>query len=186
MRLIQDLRRRIYTALLFDTFTARWAALAERESALAFKLRDHAAGAAMEVMATLPESFVRRRSYITVTAEPDIDFMALHFHPTRVRVVDVGADGEEIAPYNAVGLAPGHNLARSAIALRRDMERLQADCADLRAQVCAALDCVTTVAKLVDQWPEVQRFLPLATATQNLPAIPVPELNQRIAAAGAV
>lgn len=182
MRLTQHLRGQIERNLLRDTFDARWVVLAKRESELAFKVRDYAAGSKLDSLLVLPASFVNLDSDVSVKVGESDLYAEVYFHPerSRYRLFDRCGGAKEIAPRRVVLLAPGHNLARSAVALFRDWGALRADVRSIEAKVSAVLNKASTVKKLVELWPEIAKHIPAAAETENLPAVPVAELNADI------
>lgn len=74
-----------------------------------------------------------------------------------------------------------HPLSVEFFALEARKTDLNKKRADLRTDVRAALNSVTTVARLLKVWPEVKELLPTSAApTTNLPAVKVEHLNAAI------
>lgn len=82
----------------------------------------------------------------------------------------------------------GSEIAERLAQLEVEKENIDKDAEGLREKVIQVVHSVSTVAKLIEVWPEVKPYLP-PEATQedavNLPAIVVADLNQVLAQAKA-
>lgn len=84
-------------------------------------------------------------------------------------------------PAKNVLLDAEHPLSIEFFALEARKTDLSKKRGDLRTDVRAALNSVTTVARLLKVWPEVKELLPTSAApTTNLPAVKVEHLNAAI------
>lgn len=84
-------------------------------------------------------------------------------------------------PAKNVRLDAEHPLSVHFFVLEDRRKALDKKRSDLRTDVRAALNAVTTVARLLKVWPEAKELLPISAApTTNLPAVKVEHLNAAI------
>ena len=84
-------------------------------------------------------------------------------------------------PAKNVSLAAEHPLSVAFFALENRKKDLDKKRGDLLSEVRAALNSVTTVARLLKVWPEAKELLPTSAApAPQLPAIRVEHLNAAI------
>ena len=70
---------------------------------------------------------------------------------------------------------------RRFLTIKEREVKIREDRKALTASTNAILDSVTTIPKLLSIWPEVEAYLPTEDIVENLPALPVGDLNALIA-----
>lgn len=82
--------------------------------------------------------------------------------------------------YHVFQLDEGSPVRAVLDGLRKEEAALEEDRSALRREVRSVLNSVTTVKRLLDVWPEAEKYLPDRPETPNLPAVVVADLNKKI------
>lgn len=175
-RLTKTLKHRVIQNLLMDAFTRRWELLKEDEVALALKVRDEALGEHAICFQSLPRHFVDWASTVTV-------------RDSRGRVYRLsyskGGDATVSVPrFLATSryLPESRGLLKGVESFLERREQLIKDTDEARLAVRTILDSVTTTKRLLEVWPEVEKYLPGEGKPVESKALvpPVSELNKKI------
>jgi len=120
------------------------------------------------------------RSYMTIKYGNEVH--SLYFAPGERNERNYLEYPQRIVhSYKVVNLAEHPAWEKVFGKLQRRLEDAEKQQNDLRTDINASLNSVTTVKKLLDVWPEAAELIPeKVSAATNLPAIPVISLNQAI------
>lgn len=173
-RLTNSLRNDVAERVIHDTFDHLESDLEKRESAIANKVLDwHIGEGNLKLMNQLPLEFFGATDRLPVASKDDgVKYLFLK--------------GSRRIPANMqYGLAvdlPGTNgMWREIRAVKSEIAAMNAAKNELREKTMALLNSVQTVKRLVEVWPEVEKYLPKqAEQTENLPAVRAEDLNAMI------
>lgn len=121
---------------------------------------------------------------------PELNYMRVEFKEGTIGYTNLTVkDDEKLRVpnnknnYNAIAvIESGHILEEVALKWKKDKEDIRQRYEKTRLSVCAILDSVTTVKKLIDIWPEAKEFiLPYMSESKcTLPAIQFKEVNKML------
>lgn len=136
-------------------------------------------------MKRLPSGYcdVSRSVSVEVTQKGDPRGRRYHLGLSNDRLVPAFARYQPILEVRADSA-----IAERLAALESEKESIDRDAVELRAKVMQVVRSASTVAKLIEIWPEVKPYLPpeaIQTDVVNLPAVVVAQLNNVLAQAKA-
>lgn len=173
MRLTQTMKDAIVGNVVADTLNRRRKKLEKDREAFGDDVYFDLFGKHVAILNNAPNGFFGKRDCVKVQFGD--------------QVTEVRFSVSKPVPHAATGYliyyrySHSYSLTQRFVRLERRRQKLADDTRELKATVRVTLSTITTDKKLLKIWPEVERYLPKKTGTENLPAIPVADLNSMIA-----
>lgn len=172
MKLTTLMKERIIKSILDETFGKRTRSLADDKQKLADDVyasyyAPHAAN-----MKKIPEEFFFSQGIIDIKAN---GVLRTEFAMSTTRLF--GACHQ----YRPVEIPPGSDLEKRLISIQKRSDLLKDDRKALERTLNSVIMPVTTDKKLIEVWPDAEKWIPTTpAATANLPAIRPEDLNAMI------
>jgi hypothetical protein len=173
IRLTNELRTRIVSALLKDVFGTREERAKKVESDLAAKVLNwHIGDKNLALMKQLPATYFMSESHINVRAT-DVTSGLDSTEGFRVPA--------ELQYGRWIELPATHGMWKEIRASEAELEAISVARVEVNQKANGLLAGVNTVSKLLETWPEAAAYLPTFAEKTNLPAVRAEELNGMIA-----
>ena len=178
--LTEKLRQQITHEVVSAIFDERFEKLKMVESALFDKVLNQEIGEKnLKLMAELPAEYFVVRSIIYIQ-EPNANY--------NDRVALISHIGGRKAPGylvhgGSIELPKTHGLWKEIRAIIAEKKNAMDERKEATLQTRAILNSVKTVKKLIEVWPEVERFVPTVEEEKALPAVQMETLNAMLAKA---
>lgn len=173
MRLTLKMKEQIINNVVHSTLNRRRKKLHADQDAFGDAVYKHLFGEHAKLLITAPNGFFAKQNGIKVKFGD--------------RITSVTFSELKPIPHAATGFRTyhqyphGHSLSQRFIRLDRRNQKISKDKRELENTVRATLSKITTDKKLLEIWPEAEKYLPKKTTSENLPAVPVANLNTMIA-----
>lgn len=178
MRLTKEMREEIIAKAMAAAFDKRDKAHDKATTALADALYAHEYPGVEKIVTKLPQGFCNRSQHISIEAAGFGWRRHEGLKPDSIKM----SKERPVPHYRHAGIKVGgaHPLNDQAQAVADEYQVIKRDKEALRAKLSAMVYAVTTVPKLLEAWPECEKFV-LAGApkvsTSLVPVQLVPELN---------
>lgn len=180
-RLTQGHRDIIVRRAVADTLAKRKAALERREHALFDRLLRNYLGKHRAAFQSLPPRFCQSTNYVATNAGG----LTIRVHRAdAVPAPERFGNGYSIPA--ELTFEAGTRMCRDLQKMAEQREDLKSDERALEREIAAVVNRFTTLRKLLETWPQARPYVPealLQDTKANLPAVPVDQLNARMAAA---
>lgn len=189
-RLTNDMRGEIVNAVMFHKYNEPAVAMVRRLTLLADDVyKDVLSCRERDLIDQLPKDWLVTDTHVYIHVE-NLNSYQIYFAGIRYTddLIPFLNDDFEIEyrriPYKFKGnvwkvYEPDNILICKVIETFEDKKELIKEINADRKRLTATIDKFTTVEKLIDAWPEVEKFVPEQKKPIKLPALPVEELNRQ-------
>jgi len=178
MRLTKEIREQIKESAIHKAFDTRDKAHEKATVALADALYKHEYGAAEKIARKLPQGFCETSNRIRIDAA-GFSYRSTYDGKKSDRLTMSKSRPVPACSGRHIKVGGAHPLNDQAQAVAEEYQAIQRDKEAMVAKLNTLLCSVTTAPKLIEAWPEVERFLPSTTTKPNalVPVGLVPQLN---------
>lgn len=173
MKLTTAMKDRIVESIMKDTFTSREQSILSEKTSLGEAIYADFYGQYKTKMMALPECMFLQKSTFSIKIEGDRFTYDLPVSSTR--------RFGKCHDYGNMYIAKDHPFAAAYRDIERKENVLVSDKTALRQTLKSTIYPVTTDKRLVEIWPDAEKYIPRTPAAMaNLPAVRCDELNEMI------
>ena len=172
MRLTKSIKEEIIIKVLREAISERKARNDKQEYSLAIECRDKFAGKHLDALLSLPGNMVETGTGCSVNI--DGRWIVLKFNSELKR--EPCPDGRHVVNSKSA-------LGKKILKWSDERDAINKDRGALRREIRTLLDSVTTDKKLLEVWPEAEKYIPKEPAPAYPLAVRPQDLNKKIEAA---
>ena len=174
MKLTNAMKERIIQNIMTDTFAARKASVDAMKTSLADRIyTSYYSGVYLEKMRQLPEEFFHSSSTVDVV----LGSIGVSLQMSTTRLF-----GRHHSIWHNWKLESDSPFTKAYHTVSRKEDKLSSDMAEMKRTLRAVVTPITTYKRLVEVWPDAEKWIPRTPAAMsNLPAVRPEDINSMIA-----